>query len=175
MSIPATKAARQQLMIDLLSRHTVRSQGDLTVLLDQHGVTATASTVSRDLVELDAVRVRHSDGSLVYAVPAEGGDRTPRSAESTEAAQHRLQRLARDVLVSADASANLVVLRTPPGAAQYLASTIDHTAQPDLLGTIAGDDTVMLISREPDGGAAVARRFLALADLPVDPDPSEKV
>lgn len=178
MSIPATKAARQQLIIDLLGRHTVRSQGDLTVLLDQQGVTATASTVSRDLVELDAVRVRHSDGSLVYAVPAEGGDRTPRSAESTEAAQHRLQRLARDVLVSAEASANLVVLRTPPGAAQYLASTIDHTAQPDLLGTIAGDDTVMLISRDPDGGESVARRFLALADLPLepsDPDSSKKV
>ena len=169
MSIPATKAARQQLIIDLLGRHTVRSQGDLTVLLDQQGVTATASTVSRDLVELDAVRVRHSDGSLVYAVPAEGGDRTPRSAESTEAAQHRLQRIARDVLVSAEASANLVILRTPPGAAQFLASTIDHTAQPDLLGTIAGDDTVMLIARDPDGGEAMARRFLALADLPAEP------
>ena len=176
MSIPATKAARQQLIIDLLGRHTVRSQGDLTVLLDTHGVTATASTVSRDLVELDAVRVRHTDGSLVYAVPAEGGDRTPRSAESTDAAQHRLQRLARDVLVSADSTGNLVVLRTPPGAAQYLASTIDHTAQPDLLGTIAGDDTVMLIVRDPEGGAAMARRFLALADLPIDvPDSSERV
>lgn len=176
MSIPATKAARQQLIIDLLGRHTVRSQGDLTVLLDSHGVTATASTVSRDLVELDAVRVRHADGSLVYAVPAEGGDRTPRSAESTEAAQNRLQRLARDVLVSADSTGNLVVLRTPPGAAQYLASTIDHTAQPDLLGTIAGDDTVMLIVRDADGGAAMARRFLALADLPLDvAHPSERV
>lgn len=176
MSIPATKAARQQLIIDLLGRHTVRSQGDLTVLLDGHGVTATASTVSRDLVELDAVRVRHTDGSLVYAVPAEGGDRTPRSAESTEAAQNRLQRLARDVLVSADSTGNLVVLRTPPGAAQYLASTIDHTAQPDLLGTIAGDDTIMLIVRDADGGAAMARRFLALADLPLDAaHPSERV
>lgn len=176
MSIPATKAARQQLIIDLLGRHTVRSQGDLTMLLDNHGVTATASTVSRDLVELDAVRVRHTDGSLVYAVPAEGGDRTPRSAESTEAAQNRLQRLARDVLVSADSTGNLVVLRTPPGAAQYLASTIDHTAQPDLLGTIAGDDTVMLIVRDADGGSAMARRFLALADLPLDAaHPSERV
>lgn len=176
MSIPATKTARQQLIIDLLGRHTVRSQGDLTVLLDSHSVTATASTVSRDLVELDAVRVRHTDGSLVYAVPAEGGDRTPRSAESTEAAQNRLQRLARDVLVSADSTGNLVVLRTPPGAAQYLASTIDHTAQPDLLGTIAGDDTVMLIVRDAEGGAAMARRFLALADLPLDiAQPSERV
>ena len=166
MTIPATKAGRQQLIIDLLGRETVRSQGDLAVLLERHGVMATASTVSRDLVELDAVRVRHSDGSLVYAVPAEGGDRTPRSAASTEASHGRLQRLARDVLVSADASANMVVLRTPPGAAQFLASTIDHTAQPDLLGTIAGDDTVLLITLDPNGGAAVAQRFAALADLP---------
>lgn len=168
MSIPGTKAARQQLIVDLLGRHTVRSQGDLAELLDAQGVSATPSTVSRDLVELDAVRVRNSDGTLVYAVPAEGGDRTPRSAATTEATQVRLQRIVRDVLVSADASANLVVLRTPPGAAQFLASSIDHTAQPGLLGTIAGDDTVLLITLDPQGGPAVAKRFLDLADLPTD-------
>ena len=122
--------------------------------------------MSRDLVELDAVRVRHSDGSLVYAVPGEGGDRTPRAAEDSVASQGRLQRLARDLVVSADASANLVVLRTPPGAAQYLASAIDHTAQPEILGTIAGDDTVMLICRDPLGGPGVAARFTNLAELP---------
>jgi transcriptional regulator of arginine metabolism len=166
MTIPATKAARQQLIVDLLGKHSVRSQSDLVELLDKQGVVATPSTVSRDLVELDAVRVRHPDGNLVYAVPAEGGDRTPRAAEDSMAAQHRLQRLARELLVSAEASANLVVLRTPPGAAQFLASAIDHTAQPDILGTIAGDDTVLLISRDPEGGPGIAHRFTTLADLP---------
>ena len=164
--IPATKAARQQLIVDLLGKEAVRSQGELVDLLTAHGVHSTPSTVSRDLVELDAVRVRHADGTLVYAVPGEGGDRTPRAAEDSVASQGRLQRLARELVVSADASANLVVLRTPPGAAQYLASAIDHTAQSEILGTIAGDDTVMLICRDPLGGPGIAARFTNLAELP---------
>lgn len=164
--IPATKIARQQLIIELLGRNAVRSQGELVDHLTTHGVHSTASTVSRDLVELDAVRVRHADGNLVYAVPGEGGDRTPRAAEDSAAAHGRLQRLARDLVVSADGSANLVVLRTPPGAAQFLASAIDHVAQPELLGTIAGDDTVLLICRDPHGGSGIAHRFTTLAELP---------
>lgn len=169
MSIPDTKPARQRLIIDLLARTAVRSQADLVALLAEQGVRATPSTVSRDLVELDAVRVRNSAGVLVYAVPGEGGDRTPRAAEESPATQHRLTRLLRELLVSATASANLVVLRTPPGAAQFLASAIDHAAPTDVLGTIGGDDTVVLIAREADGGAAVAARFTELAELPTDP------
>lgn len=163
MSTADTKTARQQLIVDLLTRHAVRSQGELVDLLDEQGVNATPSTVSRDLVELDAVRVRHGGSGLVYAVPAEGGDRTPRPATGSSAAQSRLTRVAREVLVTAEASANLVVLRTPPGAAQYLASAIDHTSPADIIGTIAGDDTVMMICRDPAGGESVAARFMDLA------------
>lgn len=162
MTIPTTKTARQQLIIELLSNRSVRSQGELVELLDSQGVVSTPSTVSRDLVELDAVRVRASDGSLVYAVPAEGGDTTPRSGESATT-QTRLARIARELLVTTRASANLVVLRTPPGAAQYFASAIDHAALQDVIGTIAGDDTVLLICRDPEGGDTVARRFADLA------------
>ena len=75
----------------------------------------------------------------------------------------RLSRLAAELLVSADASANLVVLRTPPGAAQFLASALDRAGLPDVVGTIAGDDTVMVIARDPHGGEALAARLLALA------------
>jgi transcriptional regulator of arginine metabolism len=163
MSTTVTKAARQQLIVELLSRHAVRSQGELAELLEAQGVSATPSTLSRDLVELDAVRVRHGDVGLVYAVPGEGGDRTPRPASSGGAAQTKLGRIMREVLVSAESSANLVVLRTPPGAAQYLASAIDHAAPADVIGTIAGDDTVLLICRDPLGGPAVASRFMDLA------------
>ncbi|GAA3532289.1 arginine repressor [Aeromicrobium panaciterrae] len=163
MTVPDTKSARQQLIVELLSHEPVRSQGDLAELLELRGVNATPSTISRDLVELDAVRVRHPDGGLVYAVPAEGGDRTPRVAPDTAAAQTRLARICRELLVAAESSANLVVLRTPPGAAQYLASAVDHAGQPDLLGTIAGDDTVLLICRDPLGGDAVAKRLMSLA------------
>ncbi|GAA1729272.1 arginine repressor [Aeromicrobium alkaliterrae] len=163
MSVPDTKAGRQQLVVDLLQRHAVRSQGELVALLEERGVTVTPSTLSRDLVELDAVRVRHSGGGLVYAVPAEGGDRTPQPATDSAASQARLARICRELLVSADASANLVVLRTPPGGAQYFASAIDHATMPAILGTIAGDDTVMLICRDPAGGDALAASFTDLA------------
>ena len=163
MTVPDTKSARQQLIVELLGHELIRSQGDLADLLEARGVNATPSTISRDLVELDAVRVRHPDGGLVYAVPAEGGDRTPRAAPDSAAAQTRLARICRELLVAAEASANLVVLRTPPGAAQYLASAVDHAGQPDLLGTIAGDDTVLLICRDPLGGDAVASRLMSLA------------
>ncbi|MFT4188230.1 MAG: arginine repressor [Aeromicrobium sp.] len=162
MSVPDTKAGRQRLIVSLLRQHAVRSQGELAGLLESEGVSATASTISRDLVELDALRVRHTDGGLVYTVPGEGGDRTPQPVADSAAAQARLTRLARELLVSAESSANLVVLRTPPGAAQYLASAVDQVALPDILGTIAGDDTVMVICREPDGGADVARRLTEL-------------
>lgn len=79
--------------------------------------------------------------------------------------------------MSAEASANLVVLRTPPGAAQFLASAIDHSVIPTVLGTIAGDDTVLVISRDPLGGDAVAARFLALArrDSSTPEDPESEV
>ncbi|MEP6527263.1 MAG: arginine repressor [Nocardioidaceae bacterium] len=163
MSLPATKAARQAKIVDLLGRYAVRSQTELAELLAGSGVVVTQATLSRDLVELDAVRVRHPGGSLIYAVPGEGGDRTPRAAVETAAAEARLARLCQELLVSAEASANLVVLRTPPGAAQFLASALDHTELTEVLGTIAGDDTVVLISREPSGGESLARRLLALA------------
>lgn len=164
MNIPASKTARQQLIIELLSKQSVRSQNDLVDLLKDQGINATVSTISRDLLELDAIRVRQPDGSLAYAVPSEGGDRTPRAGEQTQAATLRLQRLANELLVSADASANMAVLRTPPGAAQFLASAIDHSADNKILGTIAGDDTVLIISRDPQGGEYLVKYFTELAD-----------
>jgi transcriptional regulator of arginine metabolism len=161
--VPTTKNARQQKIVDLLTRHEVRSQAELGELLDNAGLHVTQATLSRDLLDLDAVKVRTASGSLVYAVPAEGGDRTPRAATETAAAEARLARLLGELLVTADSSANLVVLRTPPGAAQFLASAIDRVEWADVLGSIAGDDTVLVISRDPLGGDATARRFVELA------------
>jgi transcriptional regulator of arginine metabolism len=161
-AMPLTKGARQQKIVDLLARHQVRSQSELVELLAGAGVVVTQATLSRDLVELDAVKIRTASGALVYAVPAEGGDRTPVSARESSASGARLARLAGELLVSADSSANLVVLRTPPGAAQLLASAVDKTDLDDVLGTIAGDDTVLVIGREPNGDA-LARRLLDLA------------
>lgn len=161
---PMTKGSRQQLIVDLVWNHEVRSQTELADMLSHRGVRVTQATLSRDLVELDAVKVRAATGALVYAVPGEGGDRRAVSAGESAAARARLSRLCAELLVSAEASANLVVLRTPPGAAQFLASAFDRAEFADILGTIAGDDTVLVIGRDPAGGDDLARRFLALAD-----------
>ena len=161
---PTTKNARHQRIVEIVTQHEVRSQGDLAALLAESGLRVTQATLSRDLVELDAVKVRTASGALVYAVPAEGGDRRPAAPGETAAAAARLARLCGELLVSAESSANLVVLRTPPGAAQFLASALDKADLADVLGTIAGDDTVLVISRDGHGGGDLSRRFLALAD-----------
>lgn len=163
VSVPATKAARQALITSLLSRRQVRSQVELAELLAAEGVTVTQATLSRDLVELQAVKVRNAGGALVYAVPAEGSARVAPTGEATEVLAARLARLAADLVVTAEASGPLVVLRTPPGGAQLLASAIDHSIVPGVLGTIAGDDTVLVIAAEPESGSSVAQRFLDLA------------
>ncbi len=157
-----TKTARQARIIALLEAHEVRSQTELAELLAGEDQQVNQGTLSRDLVEIGALRVRGSGGHLIYAVPGEGGDRTPHIGEFATF-EARLARLCGEVLVTAEASANLVVLRTPPGAAQYFASAIDRVGWPSILGTIAGDDTVLLITRSPAGGSAVADRFLIMS------------
>jgi transcriptional regulator of arginine metabolism len=134
----------------------------LAEALAESGFAVTQATLSRDLVELGAVKIRDAEG-LLYALPGEGGDRSPQRVLGPDAVSARLSRLCEELLVSAESSANLVVLRTPPGAAQFLASAIDRSALPDVIGTIAGDDTVLVVARRADGGPALARRFLTLA------------
>jgi len=163
MTSPNTKAARHARIVDLLEHNAVPNQARLAELLERDGVVVTQATLSRDLDELGAVKVV-ADGQAVYAVPGEGGDPSPVAALGEDAAVARLARVAAEVLVSAEASANLVVLRTPPGAAQYLASVIDHSVLPTVIGTVAGDDTVLLVARDPDGGADVAAAMLSLAE-----------
>jgi transcriptional regulator of arginine metabolism len=174
VTVPHTKAARHALVTSLLTRGTVHSQQQLAELLTAEGVTVTQATLSRDLVELRAVKIRTPSGALAYAVPAEGGQRAPSAGPDAEMLATRLARLCTELLVTAEASGNLVVLRTPPGAAQFLASAIDHSILPAVLGTIAGDDTVLVIAREGETGAGLAARFLALAtDTPSRTRPSD--
>ncbi|MEV0588923.1 arginine repressor [Nonomuraea sp. NPDC050310] len=163
--IPMTKAARQAKITELLERQVVRSQPELAKLLAEEGVEVTQATLSRDLDELGALKLRAEDGSLVYALPGEGGRRIPLARVGTgEDAGARLRRLSEELLVSAEASANLVIVRTPPGAAQYLASAIDHAGWESILGCVAGDDTILVISRDPQGGPVLAETLLRLAD-----------
>lgn len=165
MSTVLTKAARHARVIELLTRYPIHSQAELAKLLGDAGVEVTQATLSRDLVEIGAVKLRADDGTLIYAVPGEGGGRIPRAhTGSAETFDARLARLAQELLVSAEPSANLVVLRTPPGAAQFLASAIDHAGWETVLGTVAGDDTVLVIARAPDGGAELADSLLRLTE-----------
>src|SRR5919108_5677729 len=110
-AVPHTRAARHQRIVDLLARTRVRSQSQLATLLAADGFVVTQATLSRDLDELGAVRIRDAEGALIYAVPAEGGDRTPRPALDESAMEGRVARLLAELLVSAEASANLVVLK----------------------------------------------------------------
>jgi transcriptional regulator of arginine metabolism len=164
MSVVHSKPARHQRIVSVLGQRKVRSQSELVDLLAADGFTVTQATLSRDLDELGAVKVRDPKGALCYAVPGEGGDTTPRPAPDEPGGAERLRRRCEDLLVSVDSSANIVILRTPPGGAQFLASTIDHTVLPQVIGTVAGDDTILLVTRDPLGGAAVAAELLALAD-----------
>lgn len=166
MTIPMTKAARQAKITELLQRQAVRSQPELAKLLAESGVEVTQATLSRDLDELGALKLRAEDGSLVYALPGEGGGRIPLARLGTggETPAARLHRIAEELLVSAEASANLVIVRTPPGAAQFMASAIDHADWESILGCVAGDDTILVISRDPQGGHAVAQALLKVAD-----------
>jgi len=167
-SAPMTKTARHARISEALTRNDVRSQAELARLLADGGVQVTQATLSRDLDELGAVKLRTVDGDLIYVLPGEGGERLQRARPDSLELEHlssaRLTRLAEDLLVSAEASANMVVVRTPPGAAQYLASAIDHTDFHAILGTIAGDDTILVISRDPEGGGELASALLRLAD-----------
>lgn len=164
MTVPKSMAARRLRIVELLERHAVKSQAELMTLLEADGIEVTQATVSRDLDELRAAKVPTENGELVYAVPGEGGDMSVRAPDLDAVRGSKLSRVGAELIISVDHSGNLVILRTPPGAAQYLASTIDHTILTGVIGTVAGDDTVMLVTRDPDGGAEVAQRILALVN-----------
>jgi transcriptional regulator of arginine metabolism len=155
-----TRSARQARIRELIEAQPVTSQTQLAALLAGSGIEVTQATLSRDLEELGAVKLRGSDGAPAsYVLPPENAPLRP-----AQAAPARLTRLLGDLLTSADGSANLAVVRTPPGAAQFLASALDKVGLPDVLGTIAGDDTLLVVSRRPDGGAALADRLRAMAE-----------
>ena len=152
MTQPATKVARQQRIVDLVRSTPIRSQNELARLLAESGVAVTQATLSRDLEELGATKVRRPDG-LVYAVDPDGA----------AVAEDRVARVLADLLVSAEPSANLVVLRTPPGAAHFLASAVDRAGLKDVIGTVAGDDTVLVVTKRANGGASLSRTLVRIA------------
>jgi transcriptional regulator of arginine metabolism len=152
-----SKTQRQHRLVKILEEHAVSGQQQLVDLLADEGVTATQATVSRDLEDLGAIKVRVPGGETVYAIPALPKDQV--------APEDHLRRVLGDWAVEVAHSDNLVVLRTPPGSAHVVGSAIDRAGLSEILGTVAGDDTLIVVATEEIGGAALAARLSDLAGL----------
>lgn len=171
---PVSKAARQELIRSLMATRAVSSQVELVLMLAAEGVNVTQATLSRDLEEMGAIKVRAADGGTpAYVVPEDGS--MPPLRPATDVRPHRLARLLGELLVQVEGSGNLAVVRTPPGAAHFLASAIDRAGLTHIAGTIAGDDTVLVVARPPEDGDGIAVLFRRLSrpGWPALPDPAE--
>lgn len=157
---PSTKAARHGTIVEILASQAISSQEQLREALLERGIETTQATLSRDLLEMDATKVRSEDGSLVYTVLNWDGLPT----REPEGSGTRLARWSRDLLVAGDVAENLLVLRTPVGAANLLGAAIDAARLTAVVGTIAGDDTVLLICRNQEGAEETLEELLRLAD-----------
>jgi transcriptional regulator of arginine metabolism len=146
--------ARRAKAIALIKDGLIHSQLDLVKQLKKAGFVVTQATASRDLEEIGAVRGRSSSGESVYKI-----------SESDDQSLSRTMPVPTDLIISVESSGNLAVVRTPPGGAQLLASSLDHSGISDIIGTIAGDDTVLVVSRKATGGAQLARELLAYGGL----------
>jgi len=151
------KPQRQHRIAKLLAEQAVTSQAHVVDLLAADGVRATQATVSRDLDDLGAIKVRMPGGETVYAIPE--------LPIEQRAPEDHLRRVFGDWVVEVGHSANLVVLRTPPGSAHVVGSALDRAGLPEVLGTVAGDDTLIVVVTEAAGGANVAKQLSDLAGL----------
>jgi transcriptional regulator of arginine metabolism len=152
-----TKVQRQQTIARLIGKHPVTSQPQLVELLGGEGISATQATVSRDLDDLGAVKVRVPGGDTVYAIPEYEPARL--------APEDHLRRVLGEWVAEVRSSGNLVVLRTPPGCAHVVASALDRASLTGLLGTVAGDDTLLCVADEQLGGLALTTFLRDLAGL----------
>lgn len=160
MSSPRTQAARRTRILEILAARSIRSQEELRAALAEEGLAVTQATLSRDLIDLGAVKVPDGTGRTAYALSAEHAAARPEASAETM----RLGRALHELAVSVDHSLNIVVVRTPPGGAQYLASAFDGAHWGSILGTVAGDDTVIVVTRGVEAGSEVAEAILAMAE-----------
>ncbi len=149
-------AARLVLLRRLLAQHEIDSQEELVRLLGERGHTVTQATVSRDLANLGAEKVAGSHGRERYVVAAD--------LERHSGAMRNLGRRMKEFVTEIGHSANLVVLKTPPGSAGPVGAALDAAALDRVLGTLSGDDTLLIVTRDPDGGAEVARQLETLLE-----------
>lgn len=153
----STKQQRQQMIVKIIAAHVVSSQPELQKLLARNKVDATQATISRDLEELGAVKVRVAGGESRYAIPEYEPDRI--------APSEQLRRVVGEWVAEVTHSGSLVVVRTPPGCAHVVASALDRSGMTGLIGTVAGDDTVLCVASEQLGGRKLAEQLRLLAGI----------
>ncbi len=153
----STKAQRQQMITLLIEQYAVTNQPQLVDLLAQKGVSATQATVSRDLEDLGAIKVRVPGGETVYAIPE--------FAPARVAPEDQLRRVMGEWVADIRSSGPMVVIRTPPGCAHVVASALDRSGVEGLLGTVAGDDTIFCIADERTGGSRLAAVLCDLSGI----------
>jgi transcriptional regulator of arginine metabolism len=155
--VKVTKHQRQHRITKLLENQAVSSQAQLVELLAHQGIEATQTTVSRDLEDLGAVKVRLPGGETAYALPE--------LPTQQIAPEDHLRRVLGEWVVEVAQSANLVVLRTPPGSAHVVGSALDRSGLEGVIGTVAGDDTVLVVVAEEYGGAEMALTLTQIAGI----------
>lgn len=155
MTVPTTRNARQAKILEILDKTRVTSQVQLSELLLDEGIDITQATLSRDLDELGAKKVKRDGGRSFYVV----GGELEQFEDQVNGPREKMRRMIDELVVSNDYSGNIAMLRTPAGAAQYLASFIDRVGLPDVVGCIAGDDTIFVLAREPLNGKELGERL----------------
>lgn len=151
-----SRSARQATIIEILRGTRVTSQVQLAEILYERGIEITQATLSRDLSELGARKVHPKKGDAYYAIKGV----KDLYGEDVSAAYEKMRRMIDELVVSYDYSGSVVVLRMPPGGGQYLASFIDRVNMDDVVGCIAGDDTVFVLAREPVTGKELIKKFI---------------
>jgi transcriptional regulator of arginine metabolism len=152
-----TKTQRQHRIGELIEREVISTAAQLVTRLQFEGISATQATVTRDLQELGTIKVRDEHGTRRIVVAT--------AAKSSPAPLDHLRRMMGEWVVSVESSAALVVVRTPPGCAHVVASALDRSALSGVLGSVAGDDTILVIASEERGGLSLAKEFRSLAGL----------
>jgi transcriptional regulator of arginine metabolism len=160
MTARTAKTQRQHRITRLLESRAVSSQAQLVALLAEDGIEATQTTVSRDLDELGALKVRVPGGETVYALPE--------LPVYQVAPEDHLRRVLGEWVAEIACSGNLVVLRTPPGSAHVVGSALDRSRFSGVIGTVAGDDTVLVVAADEVGGTELAARLSRVAGMPGD-------
>lgn len=152
------KAGRQRKILEIISKQIIETQEELANALKASGYDVTQATVSRDIKELGLIKVPAGENVYRYAVPQE----SPKANLSNY--YNRLERLFRDSVTSIDNSENLIVVRTLPGTAHAVASCIDHIDWKEIIGTVAGDDTILIIVKPKEAVSSVLERFQKLLE-----------